>query len=105
MRFLPVCAAFLVLGAAQAFGAAADGKTVFDARCKMCHGADGAGNPGIAKSLKTTMRPLGSAEVQAKSDADLKKDILQGTGKMKPITGLGAKQVDDIIAFVRTLKK
>ena len=105
MRFLPVCAAFLALGAVQAFGAAADGKTVFDTKCKTCHGADGAGNPAIAKMLKVTMRPLGSAEVQAKSDDELKKDITQGNGKMKPVAGLAAKQVDDVVAYVRTLKK
>jgi len=105
MRFLPVATALLVLGAVPVFGAAADGKTVFDSKCKMCHGADGSGNPGMAKMLKVTMRPLGSAEVQAKSDADLKKDITEGNGKMKPITGLSAKQVDDVVAYVRTLKK
>jgi hypothetical protein len=72
MRFLPVCAVFLALGAVQAFGAAADGKAVYDAKCKMCHKADGAGNAAMK------MKALGSAEVQAKSDADLKKDITGG---------------------------
>ena len=43
MRFLPVCAVFLTLGAVQAFGAAADGKAVYDAKCKGCHKADGSG--------------------------------------------------------------
>jgi mono/diheme cytochrome c family protein len=105
MRFLPVCAVFLTLGAAPAFAAAADGKVVFDTKCKACHGADGAGNPGIAKMLKVTMRGLGSAEVQAKSDADLKKDITAGNGKMKPVAGLAAKQLDGLVAYVRTLKQ
>jgi mono/diheme cytochrome c family protein len=105
MRFLPVCAAFLALGAVQAFGAVADGKAVFDSKCKTCHGADGSGNPAIAKMMKVTLRPLGSAEVQAKSDAELKKDITEGNGKMKPITGLAAKSLDDVVAYLRTLKK
>ncbi len=50
------------------------------------------------------MKALGSKEVQAKSDADLKKIITQGTGKMKPVASVTGKQVDDVVAFVRTLK-
>jgi cytochrome c6 len=105
MKFLPVFAVFLAAGAVHAFAAAADGKPVYDAKCKMCHMADGSGNPGIAKAMKVTMKPLGSAEVQAKSDAELKKIIKDGTGKMRPVAGLSAKQVDEVVAYVRTLKK
>jgi hypothetical protein len=36
---------------------------------------------------------------------ELKKVITAGSGKMKPISGLSDKQIDDVIAFVRTLKK
>jgi hypothetical protein len=39
------------------------------------------------------------------SDADLKKVITAGSGKMKPVAGLMPAQVDDVVAFVRTLKK
>lgn len=98
MRFLPVCAAFLALGAVQVFGAAADGKATYDAKCKGCHKADGSGMPAMK------MRALGSAEVQAKSDADLKKDITAGTGKMKPQT-VTDPQAADLVAYIRTLKK
>jgi mono/diheme cytochrome c family protein len=98
MRFLPVCAVFLALGAAQAFGAAADGKAVYDAKCKGCHKADGSGMAAMK------MKALGSAEVQAKSDADLKKDITAGVGKMKPQTVTDA-QAADLVAYIRTLKQ
>jgi mono/diheme cytochrome c family protein len=81
-----------------------EGKEVFDKSCKACHGAQGQGNPGMAKMMKVEMRPLGSKEVQAQSDADLKKIITQGKGKMKPVASLSAKQVDDVVAFLRTLK-
>ena len=104
MRFLSVCAVILTLGAVQAFGAAAEGKAIFGTKCKGCHGADGQGNPAIAKMMKVTMHPLGSAEVQSKSDAELKKIITEGTGKMKAQT-LTAKQADDVVAYLRTLKK
>jgi cytochrome c1 len=49
------------------------------------------------------MRHLGSKEVQAKNDAGLRKDIVEGTGKMRPIKGLSDKQVNDVVAFLRSL--
>jgi mono/diheme cytochrome c family protein len=101
--------AALVLGAtfsAPASAASAkDGEAVFAAKCKNCHGADGAGNPAIAKMMNVTMKPLGSAEVQAKSEADLKTIISAGTGKMKPVSGLAAADGDNVVAYLRTLKK
>ena len=39
------------------------------------------------------------------SDADIKKVILSGKGKMKPVAGVTEKQADDIAAFVKTLKE
>ena len=53
---------------------APEGKAVYDTKCKACHKADGSGMAAMK------MRSLGSAEVQAKSDADL-------------------------VAYIRTLKK
>jgi cytochrome c553 len=84
---------------------AAAGKAVFDKRCKMCHGADGQGNPGMAKVLGTTIQDLGSPEVQKMSDADIKKIITSGKGKMKPVAGLSDADMDNVIAHIRTLKK
>ena len=98
MRLLPFCAVFMVLGAGQAFAGAAEGKVAYDAKCKMCHKADGSGMAAMH------MRALSSPEVQAKSDADLKDAVSKGTGKMKPVT-LTPAQLDDVVAYVRTLKK
>jgi cytochrome c5 len=88
--------------AAQA--GAPEGKEVFDKSCKTCHGAQGQGNPAIGKAMKVEMRALGSKEVQAKSDEELKSAITQGYKKMKPVASLSKKQVDDVVAFLRTLK-
>ncbi len=92
-----------ILGLVLAGSALADGKAVYDAHCKQCHGADGAGNPAIAKMMKVTLKPLASKEVQAKSDADLKKDIMDGTGKMKPVK-ISDADATSVVAYLRTLK-
>ena len=84
---------------------AKDGEAVYSMKCKGCHGADGAGNPAIAKMMNVTMKALGSAEVQAKSDADLKAAVTAGTGKMKPVSGVSPADADNVVAYVRTLKK
>ena len=88
-----------------AYAGAPEGKTIFAAKCQSCHGPNGEGKPAIAKMFNVTMHPLGSKEIQAKSDADFKKTITAGQGKMKAVTGLDEKQVGDVIAFVRTLKE
>jgi cytochrome c5 len=79
---------------------AKDGEGVFSARCKNCHGADGSGNPALAKMMNVTMKPLG-----AEADADVKTAVTAGVGKMKPITGLAAGDLDNLIAYIHTLKK
>jgi mono/diheme cytochrome c family protein len=86
-------------------GDAAAGKEVFSKKCASCHGTAGEGKASVAKMLKVEMRHLGAKEVMAQSDADLKKDFLQGTGKMKGVTGIDDKAADDLVAYLRTLKK
>ena len=95
--------------AVQPLAAAGDaqaGKTVYDSKCKLCHGADGKGNPVLAKSLKVTFPDLTSPDtLKGKSDAELKKGIVDGYKAMKPVKGLADKQLDDVIAFVHSLVK
>ena len=98
MRFTGFCVVFAGLSVVQAFAGAPEGKAVYETKCKGCHKPDGAGIPAMK------MRALGSADVQAKSDADLKKDITAGVGKMKPQTVSDA-QAADLVAYIRTLKK
>ena len=88
-----------------AAGDATAGKSVYDSKCKMCHGADGEGNLALGKTLKVEFVPLGSMEIQAKSDSDIKHQITKGGTKMKGITGLSDKDVGNVIAFVRSLAK
>ena len=85
-------------------GDAAAGKALFASKCASCHGASGEGKESIAKMFKVEMRHLGSNEVQAKSDADLRNIIADGNGKMKPVK-LSDDEAANVIAFVRTLAK
>jgi len=105
MKIIVIGSVALFSFVALAFAGAPEGKTVFEAKCQPCHGPTGEGKPAIAKMYNVTMRPLGSKEVQAKTDADFKKIITTGQGKMKPLAGLSDKDVTDVVAFVRTLKQ
>ena len=96
----------IIVGCASTFGQdAAAGKAVYSKKCQSCHAADGNGNPTMANALKVEIKPLSSDEVQKMSDADLKKIISDGMGKMKPVTGLMPAEVDSVVAFIRTFKK
>ena len=90
---------------ALAAGDAAAGKAAYEKACKTCHGASGTANPAMVKMLKVDIKDLGSAEIQEKSDADIKTIITEGKGKMKPVKTVAGKEVDNVIAYVRSLKK
>jgi len=96
----------LSLAPAIASAASAEaGKAVFAAKCKSCHGDDGAGNPKIAAMMKVEMKPLGGEEIQKKSDADLKGIITNGSGKMPAQKTVTGADVDNVVAAIRALKK
>ena len=87
----------LMLLAAIALPAMAeDGAAIYKAKCAACHGADGA---------KMAKANLGSAAIQAKTDADLVTFI--GTNPKhnflkKNVTD---DQIKALVAHLRTLKK
>ena len=91
-------------GLALAAGDAAAGKANYDKSSKTCHGADGTANANIAKMMKVEIKDLGSADVQGHNDADLKKVVTDGQGKMKAIKAVAGKDLDNVIAYVRSLK-
>ena len=96
--------AIMAAGVAAAADAQA-GKAAYTKACRSCHGATGEPNAAIAKALKVEMRHLGSKEVQALSDAELKKIIAEGIGKMKPVKSLSATDAENVVAYMRTLKQ
>ena len=103
---LAVIAAGVATSPAMAAGKAdaAAGKALFATKCASCHGAAGEGKDSIAKALKVELRAFGSKDVQAKTDAALKKDTVEGVGKMKGVK-LSDDEAANVIAFIRTLAK
>jgi mono/diheme cytochrome c family protein len=88
------------LTATSAFAAdAAAGKAVYATKCKSCHGADGEGNPAIAKAMKVELKPLSA------TTTDVKDVITKGQGKMKPIASVTGADLDNVVAYVKSLKK
>jgi predicted CXXCH cytochrome family protein len=92
-------------GAVASAADATAGQAVYDKSCKSCHGPDGSPNPAIAKMFQVDMLDLKSTEVQALSDADIKKIITTGKGKMRPVTSVSGPALDNVVAYVRSLKK
>jgi len=105
MRIIMFVVSVVIAASAGAWAADAKaGKAVYDKSCKSCHGPDGAPNPTVAKMMKVQMEDLKSKEVQSMSDADLAKVITGGKGKMTAVKGLNGKAVDDVVAYIKTLK-
>jgi mono/diheme cytochrome c family protein len=89
------------------------GKEVYERTCGRCHGPNGNGDKRADKFFKVTIPRLSSAEVQGKSDAELKGIITKGGSAMPPVEidesgfrhRLPPQDVDAVVAFVRTLKQ
>jgi mono/diheme cytochrome c family protein len=105
---MKTAASFIVLALALMFSASAfaadSGADLFKTKCAACHGADGKGETAMGKRL--AIKDLGSADVQKQSDADLTTAIAKGKGKMPGYEGkLSADQIQDLVKYVRSLKK
>jgi mono/diheme cytochrome c family protein len=105
MRRLTTVVMGVLFAAALIAADATAGKAAYEKACRSCHGADGAPNPKIAAMMKAEMRHLGSKEVQGMSEEAHKKVITEGHGKMKPVKSVSGTAVDDVVAYVRTLKQ
>jgi mono/diheme cytochrome c family protein len=91
------------VGTAMAADASA-GKAVYQKSCQGCHGADGKGNPGMAKVLGEKGLNLTTKETTSKSDAELMKIISEGAGKMPP-QKIGKEEQKQVVEYVRSLAK
>ncbi len=80
------------------------GQADYQAKCAMCHGADGEGNTPMGKTMK--LRSLKSDEDVKLTDAELFKDTKDGVGKMHGYADkLTDAQINDVVAYIRSLQK
>lgn len=81
-----------------------DDQSLFKSKCATCHGADGSGNTTMGKQLN--VRDLRSTEIQKQTNVQLAGIIKNGKGKM-PAFGksLNDGQINQLVAFIRTLRK
>jgi len=98
----------LITMAASSFAWSAEiaGKASYDKLCVSCHGANGKGNPAMAKVMGEKALNIVSKDVQAKKDPELLKVIVEGAGKM-PASGknLSAQEQKDVLTYTRSLAK
>jgi len=99
----------LWLGAGWTPGAfaadASSGKAIFDKSCVGCHGADGKGNPAMAKVLGEKGLNIVGADTKKKSDDQLLKVLAEGAGKMPAQKSLSKDEQKQVLGHVRSLAK
>lgn len=90
----------------QLSGAAASGKVVFDRNCVACHGANAGGGPGGPPLVHKIYEPGHHADISFV--LAVKNGVRQhhwSFGSMPPIPGVSEAEVEQIIAYVRTLQR
>jgi mono/diheme cytochrome c family protein len=108
-------ASLLLAGSNVALAAdATKGGTLYAQRCTMCHGDKGAGDGPVAATIPEGMKPrnLAAGDYKYATDDAKFKELLQKGGAgvgLSPLmpaqSDLKAEDLDNIIAFVKTLKK
>ena len=111
--------AVLLVPAMASAGDAAAGKTQFQAFCSSCHGMGGKGDGPVGAALNPPPRDFTKGDFKYDTDgdgkpgtdADLKNVITKGAAAygdsplMAPWPTLTAAQIDDVVAYIRSLKQ
>jgi mono/diheme cytochrome c family protein len=94
--------------ALAAGGDAAKGKPIFQAKCVTCLGPEGKGDGPLGQKLKPPAGDFQSAESKKKSPKELRDIIENGVPKTSMVawkTQLSEKEIDDVLAYVESLRK
>jgi mono/diheme cytochrome c family protein len=110
MKRFALVAALVIFSAAPAAlagskGNVEDGKVAYKKHCMTCHGADGNGKPMMEQLLNVKFPPLSGQKAQSVTDEELTEMIKHGKGKMKPVKDITNKEIVNVIAYFRTMKK
>lgn len=113
LRAVSLLAIVVVLGSVQATPAAPAkgnpeaGRKLYLESCQSCHGPTGKGDSDMAAYLTPPPANLAAKATQSKTDAQLRKVILEG----RPGTAMSSydgafeeSQLSDLLAYIRTLK-
>jgi len=113
MRAVSLLALVVVLGLVQpTMGASSKGnpeagKKIYLESCQSCHGPTGKGDSDMAAYLTPKPANLAAKTTQTKTDAQLRKIILEG----RPGTAMSSydgafdeAQLTDLLAYIRSLK-
>jgi mono/diheme cytochrome c family protein len=88
-------------GAAQAPNVE-NGRILFEQVCSQCHGADGSKTTSVGKAVKAKV--LRDPSVQNQNDAELYKQIAEGSSIMPPFAGTYRNdQINDLVAYIQEL--
>jgi mono/diheme cytochrome c family protein len=108
----------LLVPAMASAGDAAAGKPQFQANCSSCHGMGGKGDGPVGSALNPPPRDFTKGDFKYDTDgdgkpgtdADLKNVITKGAAAyggsplMAPWPTLKPAQIDDVVAYIRSLK-
>jgi mono/diheme cytochrome c family protein len=104
---LAISSIVLMFGSPVSQVTAADaeaGKALYTKNCASCHGADGKGNPAMAKALGDKGLNLVSKEAKQMSDEQILKIIAEGAGKM-PASKLSKAEQKQVLDYTKSLQK
>ena len=96
-----VLAAAVLLAGSMCF--AEDGAATYKAKCAMCHGPTGTPSAGMAKMMG--IKAVSDPDIQKLTVAQISAVIKDGKGKMKPVGSVSGAAADNVVAYVRSLKK
>lgn len=104
---LAFLSAIPIVRAASPQGDSEAGKKIFLESCQSCHGPAGKGDSDLAAYLTPPPANLTAQSTQSKTDAELRKTILEGRPGTAMASFDGAfddAQLIDLIAYIRSIK-